>query len=101
MNVYGYLSSLIRNRLKKLGMAFVIPEERMSRVLTTVFYPEGIDVEEFHNWVKQHNYVIYRGKGPLLAKAFQIANIGHVRKEHVVAFLDLMERGFRMSRHDD
>ena len=101
MNGYGYLSSLIRNRLKKLGMGFVIPEENMSRVLTTVFYPECIDVEEFHNWVNQHNYVIYRGKGPLLGKAFQIANIGHVRKEHVVAFLDLMERGFRMSRQDD
>ena len=100
MSHYGYLTSLIRNRLKKLGMGFVIPEESMSRVLTTVLYPEGIDVEEFHDWVKQHNYVIYRGKGPLLNKAFQIANIGHVRKEHVVAFLDLMERGFRQSRQE-
>ncbi|MGZ4163027.1 MAG: aminotransferase class V-fold PLP-dependent enzyme [Tumebacillaceae bacterium] len=94
----GKLTSLIRNRLKKLGMKFPIPEEHMSRVLTTVYYPEGIDVEEFHEWVKQNNYVIYRGKGPLLGKAFQIANIGHVREEHVMAFLDLMERGFQKSK---
>jgi 2-aminoethylphosphonate-pyruvate transaminase len=90
-----YLSSLIRNRLKKLGMKFVIEEEHMSRVLTTVYYPEGIDVEGFHDWIKENNYVIYRGKGPFLGKAFQIANIGHVRKEHVVAFLDIMEQGFK------
>jgi 2-aminoethylphosphonate-pyruvate transaminase len=92
---YGYLTSLIRNRLKQLGMSTVIPEEQMSRVLTTVFYPENVDVEAFHEWVKQHNYVIYRGKGPFLGKAFQIANIGHVREEHVLAFLDLMESGFK------
>lgn len=100
MQKCGYLSSLIRNRLKKLGLAFIIPEEQMSRVLTTVKYPEGIDVEAFHEWIKKNNYVIYRGKGPFLGKAFQIANIGHVRKEHVVAFLDLMEHGFDMLRRD-
>ncbi|KEO82128.1 aminotransferase class V-fold PLP-dependent enzyme [Tumebacillus flagellatus] len=100
MQHYGYLSSLIRNRLKKLGMSFPIEESRMSRVLTTVYYPSGVDVEGFHEWVKQHNYVIYRGKGPLLGRAFQIANIGHVREEHVLAFLDLMERGFRMKQSD-
>lgn len=97
MDKCSYLSSLIRNRLKKLGMKFVIAEEDMSRVLTTVYYPEGIDVEGFHDWVKEHNYVIYRGKGPYLGKAFQIANIGHVRKEHVAAFLDMMEQGFKQN----
>jgi len=97
MDKCAYLSSLIRNRLKKLGMKFVIAEEDMSRVLTTVYYPEGIDVEGFHDWVKQNNYVIYRGKGPYLGKAFQIANIGHVRKEHVAAFLDMMEQGFKQN----
>ncbi|MCX7569867.1 aminotransferase class V-fold PLP-dependent enzyme [Tumebacillus sp. DT12] len=91
---YGYLASLVRNRLKKLGMSTVIEEEQMSRVLTTAYYPEGIDIEAFHDFVKEHNFVIYRGKGPFLGKAFQIANIGHVREEHVLAFLDLMERGF-------
>jgi len=95
---YGQLSSLIRGRLRELGMMFPIREEEMSRVLTTVFYPEGLDVEGFHDWVKQHNYVIYRGKGPLLGRAFQIANIGHVREEHVRSFLDLMERGLERSR---
>lgn len=98
MRHYGYLASLIRNRLKKLGLQFVIEEEQMSRVLTTVYYPEGIDVEEFHDWVKQNNYVIYRGKGPFLGKAFQIANIGHVREEHVRSFLDIMERGFALTQ---
>ncbi|MBL0386581.1 aminotransferase class V-fold PLP-dependent enzyme [Tumebacillus sp. ITR2] len=100
MQHYGYLTSLIRNRLKKLGMSFPIEESQMSRVLTTVYYPDGIDVEAFHEWVKQHNYVIYRGKGPLLGRAFQIANIGHVREEHVLAFLDLMERGFQIKQED-
>lgn len=98
MNHYGNLSGLVRERLKRLGMSFPVAEEQMSRVLTTVYYPVGVDVEGFHNWVKQHNYVIYRGKGPLLGRAFQIANIGHVREEHVLAFLDLMEQGFRLAQ---
>ncbi|ASS76279.1 hypothetical protein CIG75_15890 [Tumebacillus algifaecis] len=94
---YSYLAGLVRERLKKLGMQFVIEESDMSCVLTTVYYPQGIDVEAFHDWVKQNNYVIYRGKGPFLGKAFQIANIGHVREEHVLSFLDMMERGFQMT----
>jgi 2-aminoethylphosphonate-pyruvate transaminase len=98
MQKYGDLASLVRNRLKKLGLRTVIEESQMSRVLTTVYYPEGIDVEAFHDFVKAHNFVIYRGKGPYLGKAFQIANIGHVREEHVLAFLDLMERGFERKR---
>jgi 2-aminoethylphosphonate-pyruvate transaminase len=93
MEHYAHLSSLVRKRLKQLGLSFVIDESLMSRVLTTVSYPDGIDVEAFHEWIKKHNFVIYRGKGPYLGKAFQIANIGHVKEEHISAFLDLLEQG--------
>jgi 2-aminoethylphosphonate-pyruvate transaminase len=95
------LTTIIRTRLKELGMQFVIPEEHMSRVLTTVYYPDGIDVEAFHTWIKEHNFVIYRGKGPLLGKAFQIANIGHVKVEHVVKFLEVMEEGFKVAENSE
>jgi 2-aminoethylphosphonate-pyruvate transaminase len=97
MDDYGRLSQLVRTRLKRMGLSFVIDEVDMSRVLTTVYYPEGIDVEAFHEWIKKHNYVIYRGKGPYLGKAFQIANIGHVTEEQITAFLDLLEQG--LSHH--
>jgi 2-aminoethylphosphonate-pyruvate transaminase len=95
------LAGIIRNRLKQLSMQFVIPEEHMSRVLTTVYYPDGVNAETFHKFVKEQNFVIYRGKGPLLGKAFQIANIGHVEPHHVRKFLDVMEQGFRVAAHSD
>ena len=71
-------------------MSFVIPEKYMSRVLTTVYYPEDWDVEGFHRYLKEQNFVVYRGK-LYFEKAFQIANIGHITEQHLIRFLDLLE----------
>ncbi|UOF90476.1 aminotransferase class V-fold PLP-dependent enzyme [Fodinisporobacter ferrooxydans] len=98
MNHCKQLSASIRNSLKELGVSFVIPEDQMSCVLTTVYYPDGIDAEAFHAYVKEHNFVIYRGKGPLLGRAFQIANIGHVKQEHIEEFLRVMKQGFDFAK---
>ena len=70
----------------------------MSRVLTTLYYPDDVDVEHFHQWIRQHDYVIYRGKGPLENRAFQVANIGCLSKGHVEGFVDVVlqyDRTFR------
>lgn len=95
MKRYGRLVGIIRQRLQELGLRFVIPLSQMSRVLTTVFYPEGVDPEDLHQWIKDHNFVVYRGKGPLLGRAFQVANIGCVDEVHIIRFLDLLSDRLR------
>jgi len=91
MRHYDELSSIVRARFAALGWPLVLPVEAMSRVLTTVYYPEWIDVEGFHRWIRQQNYVVYRGKGPLAGRAFQVANIGWLSRTEIEHFMELVE----------
>jgi 2-aminoethylphosphonate-pyruvate transaminase len=90
MRHYAALSSMVRQGFSSIGWKTVIPTAMMSRVLTTLYYPKDLDVEHFHQWVRQHDYVIYRGKGPLENRAFQVANIGCLSNGHVERFVDVM-----------
>jgi 2-aminoethylphosphonate-pyruvate transaminase len=105
MRHYDQLSSIVRTELFATGWEPVIPPSAMSRTLTTFYYPDAIDVEGFHQWIRQHNFVIYRGKGPLEGKAFQVANIGWLdssdmeRFVNVVKNFDLMPRPYLQLEH--
>jgi 2-aminoethylphosphonate-pyruvate transaminase len=96
MRHYAELSSTVRQGFSSIGWRTVIPASMMSRVLTTFYYPDDVDVEHFHQWVRQHDYVIYRGKGPLENRAFQVANIGCLSKGDVERFVDIVLQYDRM-----
>lgn len=73
----------IRKALKKLDVEFCIDEEYMSNVLTTVYAPAHMPVDELQEKLRARRIIIYSAKGPLLDKAFQIANIGDITREDV------------------
>jgi 2-aminoethylphosphonate-pyruvate transaminase len=101
MRHYDRLSSLVRNGFAAIGWKALIPEESMSRVLTTFLYPTGLDVDAFHQWVRKHDFVIYRGKGPLEPRAFQVANIGWLQDADIHRFVKVIteyDAMFRDSR---
>ncbi len=98
MRHFTALASTVRQGFSAIGWKTVIPASMMSRVLTTFYYPDDVDVEHFHQWIRQHDYVIYRGKGPLENRAFQVANIGCLSKGHVERFVDVVLQYDRMFR---
>jgi 2-aminoethylphosphonate-pyruvate transaminase len=98
MHHYVALSSTVRQGFSAIGWKTVIPTAMMSRVLTTFYYPDDVDVEHFHQWIRQHDYIIYRGKGPLVNRAFQVANIGCLSKGHIERFVDVVWQYDRMFR---
>jgi 2-aminoethylphosphonate-pyruvate transaminase len=72
-----------RTALKKLDVEFCIDESDMSNVLTTVYAPVHMTVDELQEKLRARRIIIYSAKGPLIDKAFQIANIGDITKEDV------------------
>ncbi len=80
-------ATLLREGLRAMGLSFVIPEHHMSNVLTTVAVPEGVDYQAIKDRLKERGYLVYGGKGPLTDKAFQVANIGMVKEQHLHDFL--------------
>lgn len=87
---YDMLATIVRRGLGELGWETVLPPETMSRVLTTFYYPPMIEPEAFHDWVRRHNYVVYRGKGPLFGRAFQVANIGWLHRYEIERFVEIV-----------
>lgn len=71
-------ANALRLGLKKLGLTFLIPEEYMGNVLTSVHVPSSITVLELQNKLRKRNIVVYNGKGSLADKVFQIANMGEI-----------------------
>lgn len=84
---YGRLAKMLRDGLKELGLSSFIPEALMSRVLTTVNLPTGIDPETLHDRLRERGYIVYLGKGELKQKAFQVANMGAISEREVAGFL--------------
>jgi 2-aminoethylphosphonate-pyruvate transaminase len=86
---------VLRNGMKRLGMSFLLDEMGeavMSSVLTTVVLPPYLSAESLKRKLKERRIVIYSGKGPLLDKVFQVANIGELTKHDLMYFLHTLEK---------
>ncbi len=80
-------ASIIRNGIRELGLRMLI-EKNMSSTVTTVFLPDGIDLEKFMRKMEDRGYVLYVGKGKLKQEgAFQIATMGEIYEKDCIAFL--------------
>lgn len=80
--IHSYAQT-IRRTLEKLDLEFCIDEELMSNSLTTVYVPDHMTVEDIQGQLRARKIIIYSAKGPLMDKAFQVANIGDITKEDV------------------
>ena len=49
--------------MAELGLKFLLPDEQMSNTVTSVFLPEGDDLEEFIAKMSDAGYTVYAGKG--------------------------------------
>jgi 2-aminoethylphosphonate-pyruvate transaminase len=85
----------LRDRMKKLGFIFLLDESKgntMSSVLTTVMLPSHLSADYLKQKLKDRRIVIYNGKGPLLDRVFQVANIGNLTKHDLIYFLNSLEQ---------
>jgi 2-aminoethylphosphonate-pyruvate transaminase len=87
-------ASFMRQELGRMGLQFVIPQERMSSMLTTVALPEGIEFAALRSGLNERGYVIYGGKGPLQGRAFQVATIGELSARQIRTFVRVLRQVF-------
>lgn len=84
VGVWGYRERMkqralfLRAGLRKLGLSFLIPDEQMSNVLTTVHMPSYLTFAQLQKELRKRNIIVYNGKGPLADKVFQVANMGEI-----------------------
>jgi 2-aminoethylphosphonate-pyruvate transaminase len=86
------LALMLRKEMQSMGLRFLIPEESMSKVLTTYRLPDHLSFDQMRSHMKNLGFVIYGGKGPLDNKVFQVANIGDLDDNAVRSFLKALRQ---------
>jgi len=91
LNRYASLKSranLLRRGLLNLGLKFLIDQKEMCSVLTTVYLPVHINIDEFRKKLREKSIIIYEGKGAFKNRVFQVGNIGELSVDEIHFFLD-------------
>lgn len=100
MGVFNYHAGLkkkaefLRRGMLALGLTFLLDQEHMSSVLTTVYSPNNITIATLRKELRKKGIIIYEGKGRFKNKVFQVGNIGSLSFENLQFFLDTLENIF-------
>ncbi|PEL09886.1 2-aminoethylphosphonate--pyruvate transaminase [Bacillus sp. AFS017336] len=88
---YQNNNSLLRKRLKEVGIHAYINEENQSPIITTFLFPsEQFSFENFYYFIKEKGYVIYPGK-LTDADTFRVGNIGEIYEEDIQSLCNIIE----------
>jgi 2-aminoethylphosphonate-pyruvate transaminase len=88
---YIECAAILREGAKKVGLRMLLTDH-LSNTVTSVFVPEGVDVNMFLAEMERRGYVLYKGKGSYAKEGmFQIANMGEINQEDCHKFLDELQ----------
>lgn len=88
---YKKCAAILRAGIKDLGLKLLLPEEYMSNTVTSVFLPEGKNINKFLKDMEDRGYVVYSGKGKYLDMGmFQVANMGEIYEADCKEFLKVL-----------
>jgi 2-aminoethylphosphonate-pyruvate transaminase len=88
---------LLRRGMKRMGLEFLIDEEDMSSVLTTVRIPAHADVTTLRRKLRENSILVYEGKGCFKDKVFQVGNIGELGFGDIRFFLHKLSEALSTS----
>ena len=79
------------NGLEKLKLNYLIDKKYHSKIITSVYMPQGIDFEDLHDYFYSHGFTIYPSKSQEF-NSFRVANIGAIDHKDIKQFLELLEK---------
>lgn len=79
---YKELNKYIIDEMKKIGISHIDVKDKFY-FCTNFWYPKIINENEFFSYLESKNIFLYKCKGELMGKAFQISNIGNINKKDV------------------
>lgn len=81
----------LRLGMRRLKLEFLIAEDEMCSVLTTVRVPHAVNVTEMQSKLRESSIIIYEGKGCFKGKVFQVGNIGEMSDLDIEFFLETLK----------
>jgi len=84
---YAAAARLLRDGFTRLGLGFVLPPERRSNSLTSLWLPGGRTYAALHDGLKARGFVVYEGQGRLAREIVRVANMGQLARADFERFL--------------
>ena len=81
----------LTNGVKKLGLKYLVDDEYHSKIITSIFIPDGVDFNDMHDFFYKKGFTIYPGKVEEF-NTFRVANIGDIDYNHIKEFLSLLKK---------
>jgi len=85
-------ANILRQGMLNLGLKFLIKQQNMCSVLTTVYIPSHIDMGVLRKKLRNRSIIIYEGKGCFKDRVFQVGNIGELSLTDLQYFLKSLEK---------
>ena len=82
----------LRLGMRQLNLEFLINEDDMCSVLTTVKVPPSMNVAAIRERLRDDAIIIYEGKGCFAGKVFQVGNIGEMSNFDIQFFLRTLKK---------
>ena len=87
----------LTNGLKKLNLKYLVDDKYHSKIITSIFIPDGVDFDDMHDFFYKKGFTIYPGKVEEF-NTFRVANIGDIDYKDIKRFLELLEDYLNIGR---
>ena len=74
--------------LKEMNLDYLVDDKYHSKIITSIFIPEGVDFNDMHDYFFERGFTIYPGKVADF-NTFRVANIGEIDSGDMEDFLVL------------
>lgn len=91
------LASLFRNEVEQLGFKYIpTKKEHTANTLSAIYYPSGIDGNEFRKKLAQNNIIVAGGLLPEIKdEYFRVGHMGAVTENDVVAVVHAINKAIK------
>ena len=83
--------SRLTNSLKEMSLEYLVDDKNHSKIITSIFIPDGVDFDMMHDYFYDKGFTIYPGKVEEF-NTFRVANIGEIDSDDIEVFIGLLKR---------
>lgn len=87
---YARAAACLRAGFARLGLELLLPPERLSNTITSLWLPRDRPYAAVHDGLKARGFVVYEGQGKLAREIFRVANMGALALTDFERFLDAL-----------
>jgi 2-aminoethylphosphonate-pyruvate transaminase len=87
----------LTDKLKEMGLKYLVDDKYHSKIITSIFIPDGVDFNDMHDYFFERGFTIYPGKVADF-NTFRVANIGEIDYHDMEEFLKLFEEYLNESK---